>query len=80
MIFKFLFNTKLEKNNKLDFLEEDLQEDSLEEKEQNKSKKDDFSEMFEDKKGILSMIGLFIFFIAIILIIYFWRFFRWKKS
>lgn len=76
MIFKFLFNTKLEKNNKLDFLEEDLQEDSLEEKEQNKSKKDDFSEMFEDKKGILSMIGLFIFFIAIILIIYFWRFFR----
>ena len=80
MIFKFLFNTKLEKNNKLDFLEEDLQEDSLEEKEQNKSKKDDFSEMFEDKKGILSMISLFIFFIAIILIIYFWRFFRWKKS
>ncbi len=76
MIFKFLFNTKLEKNNKLDFLEEDLQEDSLEEKEQNKSKKDDFSEMFEDKKGILSMISLFIFFIAIILIIYFWRFFR----
>ena len=76
MIFKFLFNTKLEKNNKLDFLEEDLQEDSLEEKEQNKSKKDDFSEMFEDKKGILSMIGLFIFFIAIILIIYFWRVFR----
>ena len=76
MIFKFLFNTKLEKNNKLDFLEEDLQEDSLEEKEQNKSKKDDFSEMFEDKNGILSMIGLFIFFIAIILIIYFWRFFR----
>lgn len=64
ILLKYLF-----KNNKSNKIDTSLL-DNIEYEEENKTKKyDDISEMFSDKGSIFLMIGLFLFFIAIIIYI-----------
>ncbi len=64
ILLKYLF-----KNNKSNKIDTSLL-DNIEYEEDNKTKKyDDISEMFSDKGSIFLMIGLFLFFIAIIIYI-----------
>lgn len=63
-LLKYLF-----KNNKSNKIDTSLL-DNIKYEEDNKTKKyDDISEMFSDKGSIFLMIGLFLFFIAIIIYI-----------
>ena len=64
ILLKYLF-----KNNKSNKIDTSLL-DNIKYEEDNKTKKyDDISEMFSDKGSIFLMIGLFLFFIAIIIYI-----------
>lgn len=75
ILLKYLF-----KNNKSNKIDTSLL-DNIKYEEDNKTKKyDDISEMFSDKGSIFLMIGLFLFFIAIIIYISLGGFIKWKKN